>query len=540
VAPRPLPRLTTTSRPTLAFVAPWECSRAVANIPKAPRDDVIVLLLESVAKGASLPWHRQKLVLILSSLHHFADELRNAGYRVILHRAPSYADGLVEVAEQTGAWRVVATEPREWDMQEELERAEARLTERQVSLVRRPDRGFLASREEFVQWAQGRKEHRMEWFYRDMRRKWNVLLEPDGSPVGGSWNYDTENRKPWPRGRSVPPAYRVTPDALTQRQMARVASWKGRWGRVDTFGLPVTRQEAKAWLEQFVTERLPEFGPYEDAIVAGEHELLHSSLSSLINVGLLHPLEVVRRAERAYREGTVPIASAEGFIRQILGWREYIRGMYWHLMPTLRTVNALDATLPLPQWYWAPDGEPYGNFPQGSAPCEMQCLADSIRQVRDHGHTHHINRLMVQSNFATLLGVEPAALSRWFWAGFTDAYEWVELPNVMGMSTFADGGRIASKPYVSTGAYIKRMGNHCASCRFNPEQRTGTNACPFTVLYWDFLAKHRDRFAKHPRMAMMIRNLDRIAPEELTAIRAQADAFRQSVPFDVQDAPSAA
>lgn len=471
-------------------------------------------------------------MLILSSLHHFANELRSAGYHVVLHRAPSYADGLAEIAEQTGAWRVVATEPREWDMQEELERAEAVLASRGVTLVRRPDRGFLASRGEFAQWAQGRKEHRMEWFYRDMRRKWNVLLEPDGSPIGGSWNYDTENRKPWPKGRSVPSPYHVEPDALTQQQMARVAAWKGRWGRVDTFGLPVSRRDAKTWLERFVVERLPEFGPYEDALVDGEHELLHSSLSSLINVGLLHPLEVVRRAERAYHQGAVPIASAEGFIRQILGWREYIRGMYWHLMPGLRTVNALESTLPLPQWFWAPDGEPYGMHAAGSAACDMRCLADSIRQVRDHGRTHHINRLMVQSNFATLLGVEPAALSRWFWAGFTDAYEWVELPNVMGMSTFADGGQIASKPYVSTGAYIKRMGNHCASCRYHPEQRTGTNACPFTFLYWDFLARHRERFARHPRMAMMIRNLDRIPTEERAEIRAQADAFRQSVPYD--------
>jgi deoxyribodipyrimidine photolyase-related protein len=519
--------LSPVSRPTLAFVAPWECSRAVAPIPREPRDDVIVVLLESVAKGASLPWHRQKLVLILSAMQHFAEALASAGYTVRHERAPSYAEGLARIARETGADRVVATEAREWDMQEELERADALLAELGVTLVRRADRGFLATREEFAEWAAGRKEYRMEWFYREMRRKWNVLMDANGKPEGGAWNFDAENRKPWPKGREVPAPLSVPPDDVTQAQMARVAKWDGPWGSVDSFSLPVTRRDARAWLERFVVERLPEFGPYEDAIVQGEHELLHSSLSSIINVGLLHPLEVVQRAERAYREGVVPIASAEGFIRQILGWREFMRGMYWQLMPGLRTTNALDAPHALPRWFWAPDGERYDGE-QGAA-CDLACLADSVRQVRDHGRTHHINRLMVQSNFATLLGVQPAALSRWFWAAFTDAYEWVELPNVAGMGTFGDGGAIASKPYVSTGAYIQRMGNHCASCRYDPRQRAGEQACPFTMLYWDFLAKHRERFSNHPRMAMMVRNLDRIPEPELVQIRRDAAAFRESL-----------
>lgn len=518
------------SRPTLAFVAPWECSRAVAPIPKAPRDDVVVVLLESVAKGASLPWHRQKLVLILSAMRHFAESLQRAGYQVRFERAASYSEGLVSLARETGARQVVVTEAREWDMQEELLRAEDALRKRDVPLVRRPDRGFLATREEFAEWAEGRKEYRMEWFYRDMRRKWNVLMDDNGKPEGGSWNYDAENRKPWPKGKAVPPPFHVEPDSMTRGQMARVAKWPEAWGSVASFGLPVTRADAKQWLERFVVERLGMFGPYEDAMVHGEHELLHSALSSIINVGLLHPLEVVRRAEQAYREGEVPIASAEGFIRQILGWREFMRGMYWQLMPGLRTTNALDATHGLPRWFWAPDGEAYGG--KTGAACEMRCLADSLRQVRDHGRTHHINRLMVQSSFATLLGVEPAALSRWFWAAFTDAYEWVELPNVAGMGTFGDGGAIASKPYVSTGAYIKRMGNHCASCRYDPKQKSGADACPFTVLYWDFLARHRERFVKHPRMAMMVRNLDRLDESTLADVRESADALRSQIEWE--------
>ncbi len=538
-----MPEQLTRMAHTLAFVAPWECSRAVANIPRAPRDDVTVLLLESVAKGTSLPWHRQKLVLLLSAMRHFAASLAAAGYRVELRRAETYAIGLCEVARETGATRVVATEGREQDMVDELDRARVALTALGVPLLLREDRGFLATREEFATWARARKEYRMEWFYREMRRKHNILMEPDGSPSGGTWNFDTENRKPWPKGRPVPAMWRTAPDEITRTQMTRVERWPDRWGSAAAFALPVTRADARTWLERFITERLPEFGPYEDALVSGAPDLLHSSLSSLINVGLLHPLEVVKRAEQAWREGDVPIASAEGFIRQILGWREYIRGMYWHLMPGLRTANALNATLPLPMWFWAPDGEAYGDASSApttvNAPCEMHCLADSIRHVRDHGRVHHIARLMVQCNFATLLGVTPAALSRWYWSGFTDAYEWVQLPNVIGMGTWGDGGALASKPYVASGAYINRMSDYCGSCRYNVKQRTGPDACPVNVLYWDFLDRHRVRFEKHPRMSLMIKHVLKMDESELVQIRRQAQAFRESLAYDEQNVPSA-
>ncbi|MBL0170281.1 MAG: cryptochrome/photolyase family protein [Gemmatimonadaceae bacterium] len=523
--------------PTLAFVAPWECSSAVANIPRAPRNDVIIVLLESVAKGASLPWHRQKLVLLLSSMRHFAASLERAGYRVVLRRAASYAEGLCDIVRETGATRVVATEGREQDMVDELVRANDALAALGVALVLREDRGFMATRGEFTAWASGRKEFRMEWFYREMRRKHGILMEPNGQPCGGRWNFDTENRKPWPRGREIPAVWRTEPDNVTREQMSRVATWRNRWGRVDSFALPVTRVDAKAWLERFMVERLPEFGPYEDALVHGQPDLLHSSLSSLLNVGLLHPREVIARAERAWRDGHVPIESAEGFIRQILGWREYIRGMYWHLMPDLRTANALHATMPLPRWFWAPDGEAYDTPGATGDACEMRCLADAIRQVRDHGRVHHIARLMVQCNFATLLGVEPAALSRWYWSAFTDAYEWVELPNVAGMGTWGDGGVLASKPYVSSGAYIKRMSNHCAECRYDVTQRTGPDACPMNTLYWDFLDRHRERFTAHPRMRMMLTHVQAIPAEELTTIRRQATAFRESLAYDRDFAP---
>ena len=541
---------------TLVFVAPWECSRLVAQLPREPQPDVVACFVESVAKGASLPWHRQKLVLVLSAMRHFADQLRDAGYRVDMRLADTYEDGIVDAARALGATRVVATEGREQDMAESLVRAGKRLATLGIPLDLKEDRGFLASRADFDDWARGRKELRMEFFYRVMRRRHRVLVEPDGEPTGGEWNYDADNRKPWPRGRAAPARITFEPDATTRAIMDRVATWRGRWGSVEGFSLPVTRRDALTLLERFVVERLPEFGPYEDAMVDGEPDLLHSTLSAPLNIGLLHPRELVERAERAYREGHVPLPSAEGFIRQVLGWREYVRGIYWHRMPALREANALDATLPLPMWFWAPDGEAYGDAsdaddrmrdraredtpadanavaaPAASSPCRLRCLADTVRQVRDTGRVHHIPRLMVQSNFATLLGVVPAALNRWFWAGFTDGYEWVTLPNVNGMSTWGDGGVMASKPYVSTGAYIQRMSDHCGKCTYDVKRRTGDDACPFNFLYWDFLARHRERFANHPRMAMMIRNLDRIAEPELVQIRRQASSFRASLTYD--------
>ena len=520
--------------PTLIFVAPWENSRAVAQLPRQPDPDIVVCFIEAVDKGSALPWHRQKLVLVLSAMRHFADALTAAGYRVDHARAPSYEAGLVAAARRHGVVRVVATEGREWEMTQALTRADSELGAIGVPLELRPDRGFLATRDEFSRWARGRKELRMEFFYREMRRKHRILLEPDGKPCGGAWNFDADNRKPWPRTKPVPERMTFPPDETTRAIMARVERWRGRWASTDGFSLPVTRADAKALLERFVTERLPEFGPYEDAMRHGQPDLLHSALASALNVGLLHPREVVERAERAYRAGLVSLPSAEGFIRQVLGWREYVRGIYWHLMPGLRDANALDAWLPLPRWFWAPDGEPYADTPAG-APCDLRCLADTIRLVRDTGRVHHIPRLMVQANFATLLGVTPAALNRWFWAAFTDAYEWVTLPNVAGMATWGDGGVMASKPYVASGAYVNRMSDYCAGCRYDVTARSGADACPFNLLYWDFLARHRDRFATHPRMAMMIRNLDRIPAPELAEIRRGAAAFRGSLAYDGPD-----
>ena len=530
----PQPKRTDSSAaPTLVFVAPWECSRAVAQLPREPNAGVIACFIESVEKGAALPWHRQKLVLVLSAMRHFADALIAAGYQVDYRIAESYEAGLLAAAREHAVGLVAATEGREWDMVQSLDRAKALLFAEGIPFETRADRGFLATREDFTEWSAGRKELRMEFFYRLMRKKHGILMEADGTPTGGAWNFDAENRKPWPKGKQVPDRVTFAPDSITLAVMQRVEGWKNRWASTAGFSLPVTRADAKLLLERFVTDRLPEFGPYEDAMQHGAHYLLHSALGAAINVGLLHPREVVVRAERAYCEGVASLESAEGFIRQILGWREYVRGIYWHQMPAFRDANALEATLPLPMWFWAPDGEAGYGGKSVTAACEMRCLADTIRSVRDTGRVHHIPRLMVQSNFATLLGVTPAALNRWFWAAFTDAYEWVTLPNVIGMATWGDGGVMASKPYVASGAYINRMSNYCAECRYNVKARTGADACPFNVLYWDFLARHKERFAGHPRMGMMVRHLERLSAPELVEIRRAANAFRGTLDYDV-------
>ena len=528
--PSALAPATSSAVRTLVFVAPWECSEAVARVPAAPSPRVVLCFVESLAMGARLPWHRQKLVLVLSAMRHFAERLRDAGHVVDYRRAADWATGVAEAACAHGVRRVVATRARDRFVGAEWTRLRDALDVSGIALELREDRGFLDTPERFADWARGRRELRLEWFYRDMRRRHGVLLDEAGAPAGGAWNFDAENRKPWPKGRALPPVWREEPDDVTRRTMARVARWDWCWGDVDGFALPVTRDAALAWLERFAVERLPEFGPYEDAMQTGAPDLLHSTLAPLLNVGLLHPLEVVRRAERAWREGAAPLPSVEGFVRQVVGWREYVRGMYWWLGPDYEDSNALGAERALPRafWGWAPAGDPLAR---------MACLTDSVRLVHDHGRVHHIPRLMVQANLATLLGVRPRDLNRWFWAAFVDGAHWVTTPNVVGMATWGDGGKLASKPYVATGAYVQRMSDHCRGCAYDPARRHGEGACPMTVLYWDFLARHRERFAAHPRMGMMVRNLDRLSEEEVAAIRADAAALRDAVAWEAPAEP---
>jgi deoxyribodipyrimidine photolyase-related protein len=410
---------------------------------------------------------------------------------------------------------VVLVEPGEWNVEQQLKDV---LRKAGVDWELLEDRHFLCSRDRFREYAEGRKQLRMEFFYREMRRRYEILLEGE-EPVGGKWNYDSENRgsfgRAGPGELPVPKAF--APDETTQAVLKLVKKhFPDHPGSLDHFSWPVTPAEAAQALEDFIAHRLPKFGQYQDAMWTDEAFLYHALLSAALNVKLLDPRKVIADVENAYLRGAVPLEAAEGFIRQVLGWREYIRGIYWLKMPDYLEENALGALQHLPGFYW-------------TAETRMECLRQAVGQTLDYGYAHHIQRLMVTGLYALLFGVDPRALHEWYLAVYVDAVEWVELPNTLGMSQFADGGVLASKPYIATGNYIKRMSNYCGACPFDPAKRTGPDACPFTTMYWDFLQRHEKILRSNPRMTLQVRNLEKLSPQEKKAIRKQAEVHRNEV-----------
>ncbi len=458
--------------------------------------------------------HKARIAMFLSAMRHFAAAAREKGYRVDYHElAPG---GLAQrLSEAVAKWkpaRVLITEPGEWSVKQFLQAAVP-------NALFLEDRHFLCTQAGFRQWAHGKKQLRMEFFYRMMRARHGYLMD-DSEPTGGQWNFDSENRKSF--NKSGPPAALLAaetfpPDAITHEVLRLVGErFPDHPGRLDSFDYPVTSAQAREALHHFIAHALPHFGDYQDAMWTGQRLLFHSRLSAALNLKLLDPREVLTAAERAFREGSVPLAAAEGFIRQILGWREYVRGVYWLHMPGYLDLNQLKARADLPAFYWT--GE-----------TDMACLREAIGQTLETGYAHHIQRLMVTGLFALLLGVDPQQVHRWYLAVYVDAVEWVELPNTLGMSQFADGGIMASKPYVASGKYIDRMSNYCAGCKFRPEEATGEKACPFTTLYWDFLDRQEKLLAKNPRMAMQLKNLARLTPDRREEIRNQAAKLRQTL-----------
>ncbi len=486
--------------------------------------------MAEVAHESEHVWtHKARIVVFLSAMRHFRERLRARGVQVDYRELPpckadreptSLADALtvsVQVFRKAsqGPERLIVIEPGEWRVQESL-RAAADLLG--VPLEIRTDRHFFSTPEGFAEHAAGRKQLRLEYFYRPLRKQFDVLMD-NGEPAGGAWNYDADNRGAFPKSGPghLPAPLRFTPDALTRDVIDLVqARFPSHPGALDAFDWPVTPEDARRALDDFIRHRLPSFGTYQDAIWTGEPWLYHSRLSAAMNLKLLDPRAIVSAAEAAWRDGAVGIESTEGFIRQILGWREYVRGVYWHFMPEYERRNHLGAQAPLPNLYWTGD-------------TEMACLRDAITQTLEYGYAHHIQRLMVTGLFAMLFGVDPAEVHRWYLAVYVDAVEWVELPNTLGMSQYADGGVMASKPYCASGAYIHRMSNACRGCRFDPKKAIGPDACPFTTLYWDFLARHRSLLGSNQRMTMQLKNVDRKDADELRTIRRQADDLRNSL-----------
>jgi deoxyribodipyrimidine photolyase-related protein len=483
-----------------------------------PAQDVV--WMAEVAEESTHVWSsKQRITVFLSAMRHFASALRARGLPLHYTHLDDAANAgtlgleLDAAITQLQPAALVMTAPGDWRVLQSLRAVAA---QHGLALDLRDDTHFFSTVRKFAAHAQGRKQLRLEYWYRELRRKHAILMDGD-EPVGGQWNFDADNRESFGKAgpQQVPAPTRFEPDARTQEVMALVnTQFAAHPGTLHSFGWPVSREQALRALHTFIEQRLPLFGQYEDAMWAGEAWLYHSHLSCALNLKLLNPREVVHAAEAAYRAGHAPLAAAEGFIRQILGWREFVRGIYWLHMPEYLTRNALNAQAELPAWYWT------GNT-------DMACLKDAIGQTLEHGYAHHIQRLMVTGLYALLLGVKPQAVHSWYLSVYVDAVEWVELPNTLGMGQFGDGGLMASKPYVASGKYIQRMSNHCKGCRYDPALSTGTTACPFTTLYWDFLMRHEVLLKKNPRMAMQLKNLARLDAHTREGISAQASAHRQ-------------
>ncbi len=472
-------------------------------------------MAEVTEEATYVKHHKKKIAFLFAAMRHFAAELEQAGWQVDYVRLDdpgntgSFTGEVERAVERHSPSQVVVTEPGEWRVRQAMDGWQERRG-RPVEI--RADDRFICGHDEFAAWAAGRKQLRMEYFYREMRRKTGLLMEGD-KPVGGKWNFDAENRKPPKADLLLPEPKQFAPDPTTETVLSLVDTrFANHFGDLKPFWFGVTRREAEAALAHFLEVALPSFGDYQDAMLTGHRFLYHSVLSLYINAGLLDPLAVCRAIEAANHAGRAPLNAAEGFIRQIIGWREYVRGIYWREMPAYAERNFFGANRPLPGFYWTGD-------------TDLTCLRETITQTKQEAYAHHIQRLMITGNFAMMAGVAPQQIHEWYLAVYADAYEWVELPNVIGMSQFADGGVLGSKPYAAGGNYINRMSDYCANCRYDVKQKTGENACPFNALYWDFLARNAVRLRGNPRLTQQYRSWDRMEATIQQAYRDSAAQF---------------
>ena len=470
-----------------------------------------LVMAEVPAEATYVGHHKQKIAFIFSAMRHFAADLREAGWQLDYlaygeHDHTSLLDVLVPVCES--AEELVVTHCGEYRLQQQIEVHWPRQLPCPVTCLQ--DSRFLCSPAFFQRWASGKKQLRMEFFYREMRRHTGLLMEGD-EPVGGQWNFDASNRKAYKGEVPLPVDLSFPRDAIDREVLALVEqAFPEHLGNLTDFRWGTTAAQAQQALAHFIEQRLPHFGDFQDAMVTGEDTLFHSLLSPYLNIGLLDPLAVCQAAEQAWWDGLAPLNAVEGFIRQILGWREYVRGIYWLLMPDYAAENRLNNQRPLPGYYWSGD-------------TRMHCMSESLRNTLDHAYAHHIQRLMVTGNFALLLGVLPEAICQWYLEVYADAYDWVELPNTLGMVMHADGGYLGSKPYAASGSYINRTSDYCKHCQYNVKTASESDSCPFNSLYWHFIHRHRRQFQHNHRMRMIYRNLDRMDPAKVNAMLDRAE-----------------
>ena len=512
----------------LCLILGDQLSIRISSLLACKKKEDLVLMAEVASETSYVKHHQKKIAFLFSAMRHFALELKAANYQLIYTKLddPENTGSLTNevkrliAREKTNKTnkiekieKIIVTQPGEYRVLEEILSWEKLF---QVPVEILPDNRFLVTLEEFKKWATKRKQLRMEYFYREIREKYTILMEGK-KPLGGKWNYDRENRKPPKEKLKIPKTYKQPPDQITQEVLALVAREFGtHFGELEPFEFAVRREEALAALELFVEERLPCFGDYQDAMLEEEPWMYHGHLSFYLNCGLLLPLECVKAAERAYYQGKAPLNAVEGFIRQIIGWREYVRGIYWLKMPEYLQLNFLQAKRKLPAFYW-------------TGKTEMNCLRQVIKETQKNAYAHHIQRLMILGNFALLTGIRPLEVSEWFLSVYADAYEWVELPNVLGMSLFADGGYLASKPYASSGSYIEKMSNYCQNCSYKIKEKDSARACPFNYLYWHFLASNYSKLRSNPRLGMIYKTYERMGEEKKAKITLLAENFLETL-----------
>lgn len=494
---------------------------SISSLSNCDKSDDIVLISEVIDEATFIPHHKKKLVFIFSAMRHFALDLKNNGFNVIYNKlndsdnTGSLTGEISRLMKNQSFEKIVITSPSEFRVLKEIELLSKKIDIPVDILI---DDRFFVELEDFKQWALNKKQLRMENFYREQRKK-NSILMCGTNPVGGQWNFDSDNRKPFNSDLKIPAPFINSPDEITKEVMEMVSIFFPKhFGDIEPFNFAVNRHQALNALKLFLEDRLLYFGDFQDAMVQEEPWMFHSHISFYLNCGLLLPKECVHEAQKLFYEGKAPLNSVEGFIRQILGWREFLRGIYWLKMPEYLENNFFEASRNLPQMYWT--GE-----------TKMNCLSQCVNETKNNAYAHHIQRLMVLGNFALITGIDPKQVNHWFYVVYADAYEWVELPNVSGMILFADGGLVATKPYASTGSYINKMSNYCENCEYKVSIKNGPEACPFNYLYWDFLDRNREKLSSNFRMTMMYKTYDRMDESKKTKIREDTEIFLKSIDY---------